>query len=165
MRAGHYPPTARQLALLDRLLTERDTRAVTVPRHLGDLDLHGASHLIAQLEAQPRRPGAPRPGKPVNANGAGPGVYDLGGDVFRLRVNQAGTGVYPERLILGDGPPRWQHAPEVSRRILPSQRLTVARATQLGAESQVCVVCGTPLEDPRSKAAGIGWRCAGKLRR
>jgi hypothetical protein len=99
---------------------------MVVPRHLSHLDIVGASRLITELEQAPRRPtAAVRPARvPVNLNGAGPGVYEIGGDVFRLRVNQAGTGIYPERLVLGQGPARWDYAPDVARRILPSQRIS-----------------------------------------
>lgn len=127
MKAGSSPATARQLARIDVLLAERDTTGMVVPRHLAHLDRPTASQLITELEQQPRRPRAPaRPVRvPVNANGAGPGVYDLGGDVFRLRANEAGTGVYPERLIIERGAARWVYAPEVARRIYPAERISV----------------------------------------
>jgi hypothetical protein len=127
------PATARQLARLDRLLAERDTAGEVLPRRLSTLTGTAASDLIAHLEGLPVRRGYHRPaGPPVNGNGAGPGVYDIGGEVFRLRCNRAGTGVYPERLVALHGqPPRWVYAPEVARRIYPQQRVTNAQATGL----------------------------------
>lgn len=127
------PATARQLGHIDRLVAERDTAGMVIPRHLAHLDRVGASRLITELEQQPRRPTAEiRPRTvPVNLNGAGPGVYEIGGDVFRLRVNGAGTAVYPERLVAHVRPPRWEYAPDVARRVLPSQRIPPEDAARL----------------------------------
>lgn len=159
------PATARQLGRIDALIAERDTALVVLPRRISHLDLPAASHLITELERCPRRAvDAPRRGAaPVNLNGAGAGVYEIGGDVFRLRVNRGGTGVYPERLVLHERPARWVYAPDVARRILPSQRIDEATAAAMGRESLVCVLCGTPLEDPDSIARGIGPKCRRKV--
>lgn len=111
------PASARQLGHLDRLLRERDHSGHLMPRTLQGLTGTAASELITVLESCPVIPGR-SPGVLRTPNGCEAGVYDVGGDVFRLRPNRAGTGLYAEQRTSRG----WEYAPHVGRRLLPSER-------------------------------------------
>lgn len=152
--------SARQVAYLSTLVSERDTAGEVVPRHLGVLTRGEASDLIRRLEALPLREGVHQPATLRTYNGCVAGVYDVGGDVFRLRPNEGGTGLWAQQLIVaGPGAPRWEYAPQAVRLLMPYQRLDDEGLAERGRELSVCVDCGTPLSDPRSRARGVGPRC------
>lgn len=153
------PISPRQMRHLSDLVATRDTTTEDVPRHLGVLTRSEASGLIERLLRCPLREGAPRPATVRTYNGCVAGIYDVGGDVFRLRLNEGRTGLWAQQLIVGQGRPRWEYAPQAVRLLMPYQRLDDDELAQRGRELAVCVDCGTPLEDPRSKARGVGPRC------
>lgn len=153
------PITARQIAYLSRLVAERVTDGEVIPRHLGALTRGVAHDLIERLQRAPMREGVHQPATLRTYNGCEAGIYDVGGDVFRLRPNEGGTGLWAQQLIVGDGRPRWEYAPTAVRLLMPYQRLDDEGLAERGRELEVCVDCGTPLSDPRSKARGVGPKC------
>ena len=156
------PVSARQLRYLGDLVATRDVGGEVVPRHLGVLTRSEANRLIERLQRCPMRDGAPQPATLRTYNGCVAGIYDVGGDVFRLRPNEGRTGLWAQQLIVGQGRPRWEYAPQAVRLLMPYQRLDDDELAERGRELAVCVDCGTPLEDPRSRARGVGPKCWAK---
>lgn len=144
---------------LGDLVATRDTAGEVIPRHLGVLTRSAAHDLIERLQRAPLREGVHQPATLRTYNGCTAGVYDVGGDVFRLRPNAGGTGLWAEQLITGQGRPRWEYAPTAVRLLMPYQRLDDEGLAERGRELAVCIDCGTPLQDPRSRARGVGPKC------
>lgn len=95
--------------------------------------------------------------RPAAAAAAGPGLYMLDGDIYRIALNKAKTRAYAKRLV---GQRSWAYAPGVVNRITDADLVTTERAAEFGHHHGFCCNCGIPLTDDRSLAAGYGPVCA-----
>lgn len=149
-----YPASAKQIALLARLIdekdmpdTERDTLLDT-----GPMTSREASTLIDRLFALPRKP----------QTVVEPGYYLLDGDAYTVVTARNGSGnTYAKRFDLNAG--RWEYAPGAIRKLAGVQPMTLEQAKEFGHEHGWCAICGRTLSDPKSVEAGIGPVCAKKF--
>jgi hypothetical protein len=98
---------------------------------------------------------APEPEAPAQEAQAAPlepGLYESGPKVFRLAEDGSWA------LLSSTG--RWMEAARAPYR---PERMSVEAVAALGRRHVRCVVCGTALRKPESKARGIGPVCATKV--
>lgn len=142
------PATPKQRAFIARLDAERD-HAVDVPA--GPLTTQQAGVLIERLLAAPRRPQTDGP----------EGWYLHEGEVYAVRLNEAGTGVYAVRLeVTGTGyrTARWKYAPGMVPVLAGTPRLQLMDAAELSRQYGVCVVCARRLVQGATGHAGCSAR-------
>lgn len=173
-----YPASIRQMNYLSDLMgrvpnwentVDADDLATlnTYRACEGHMDGQTASRMISALSAAaPAR--TARPHNRANQTGrceAKPGFYVVGGTVYRVKSNKAGTHTYAERLTVADHHGSWTYAPGVGRDMAADglAPLTVEEAARMGHHYGVCVVCGRELTDGKSVERGIGPVCAKKL--
>lgn len=102
------------------------------------------------------------------------GMYrDAEGQPVKVQRSRQSGHLYAKRLVRIGGE-RLTEADEVVRfefqyekgllfRLTPADRMTMYEAKAFGIRYGVCCVCGAPLKDATSVAAGIGPVCAGRV--
>jgi len=128
---------------------------------------------------QLRNPAPPTPPKPkrwvpqpeyIDAQSLEIGLYELpDGAVYLVRLNEAGTHVYAQRLvvaasnrIMADGSTKaidYEYERGSITRIRPEHRMSKERADELSIVFGRCVICGKKLKVKESVEAGIGPKC------
>lgn len=153
--------TEKQVALITRLLTERELGGV----EYGDpaaLTAAQASKAIDFLLAAPKRAVvAKAPAAELEA-----GMYRVDEKIYKVQRAVHGSGnMYAKLLTLhGEGEKAtFEYEPGAIRKIRPEHRMTLEQAKQFGAIYGVCCNCGATLTDERSIEAGIGPVCAGRI--
>ncbi len=151
--------SVKQLDLIGRLASERGVEAPATD----GLTSGAASDLISRLMAMPR-PARTRAARPAGADLLERGVYLREGRVFRVYLNQRRDTMLAKEPIKADGVTTWKYHGDASRILSPGMRVTSReQVAAYGLEFDACMVCGTALEDPESKAAGIGPVCASRF--
>ena len=98
-----------------------------------------------------------------------PGVFELDGEVYVVKPNQAKTRLYAKRVveITGDRLTEadtvvkieLEYAPGVIYKLTEAHRMPLARAEELTARYKKCIVCGRGLKAATSVKQGIGPVC------
>ena len=153
------PASDKQLALIARLLTEKEIEQEKREWIEGALaaealtgGYHGtASRTIEFLFGCPDVPHAE----------AKPGYYMRGEYAFKVQTNKAGTHTY---ALLWSGT-RWDYVPGVARNLAGLEPMTGEQAARLGLASGRCIVCakvlgGETLSAKVSALIGYGEICA-----
>jgi hypothetical protein len=89
------------------------------------------------------------------------GVYRLGGKLYGVRKVRGATRLYV-MMIDADGHETYLGA-RLLGRLERAERLELDEVTSLGRKLVQCMICGTPLENPKSRELGIGPICRGYL--
>ncbi|MCX4799629.1 DUF6011 domain-containing protein [Streptomyces sp. NBC_01242] len=91
-----------------------------------------------------------------------PGMYRLGGVIFRVVEGRNSGRLYAKRLTRAEGGKgaRFDFAPDVIRRLSAADRMSVEESAEVGREWSVCIVCTAELRKPESIARGMGPTCA-----
>ena len=131
------------------------------------------SDCIRWLLTLPKRADAPRrsQGGQIDPDLV-PGVYEIDGEVYVVKLNREKTGLYAKRLVvLGDGVVRateagsrvrsidFQYAPGAIYKIKIADRMPVDRAKELIVLYGCCIACGRRLTAAKSVENGIGPYC------
>lgn len=99
---------------------------------------------------------APPPFEPVET-----GVYEMDGEVYRVKWNKSETRRYAEKMTGQKG--RWVFAKGAMALLRPEHKVSLERAKEYGQKTGVCMMCGRLLTNPTSVAEGIGPICAGRF--
>ena len=135
--------TAKQLQLITRLSAEKG-----LPKpELGGLTIEGASELITQLFATPRKDSVTSVGMYRNAQGV----------IFKVQLSSAGRFYAKQLNASGRG---FTYAQGAISTLSDSDKMTLEQAREFGVLTGNCCVCGRELTDPQSVAQGIGPVCA-----
>lgn len=154
--------TDKQVALIERLLTEREGAEAVVTGEVRDLSAAGASRVIDALFALP---------KLVTATASfaskqfAAGMYVAGdGRIFRAYLGQQ-SGQILAKEVVGSKAEGYELVYRgMAARVIPAdaRRMTLEEAKVWGRATGSCVKCGRRLDVPESVDAGIGPVCAGK---
>lgn len=174
-------PTPVQLNYLYKLAGDRVAPSLSNCgeeriEHLGALVENGAtrrqvSTWIDYLKRQPRDTAsadAEQPTRPARPAELTPGVYEIDGAVYVVKLNREKTRTYAKRLV--ESADRLTEADEVVRfdyeyergaifKIQPEHRVSLERAEALAIRYGQCLDCGRKLKAARSVAVGIGPIC------
>ena len=183
MNTTTRPATQKQMDLLNRLATERETpvagkdaREAWMIARTEDLmgqkgtnfSQHSASALIDYLMACP---------KSALADDL-EGMHKIGDTIYKVQRAVHGSGeLYAKELILverdnveiEDGVwksitnHRFEYAPGATRHLSPSTKMTLEQAKEFGALYGTCCVCGRTLTNEKSIEDGIGPVCGAKF--
>ncbi|MGB2791289.1 MAG: DUF6011 domain-containing protein [Candidatus Moraniibacteriota bacterium] len=155
--------TDKQLAFIDRLLSEKDLSGTPFldeprPRYLTK-DV--ASRVIDQLMSLPRQSRAAEPTTDIE------GMHKVGHRVFKVqRAVHGSGGLYAKELSeRHDHSWSFEYAPGAIKRfgLNGATKMTLAEAKAFGALYGTCCVCGRTLTNETSIEEGIGPVCAGRL--
>ena len=153
--ATTYPASEKQVALIARLLSERDVPETFESKAKApDLDKATASSYIDALFATPKRAAINTDGAPVSE-----GYFYVEGLIYKVQASKSSGNLYA-KVFSESG---YEYAPGAMRLMATAQRLTLEQAAEAGVKTGRCVVCARLLTDPESVAAGIGPICAGRL--
>ena len=142
------PVSERQVAFIERLLTERVWEQ---PVEFAGLSSKGASELIEQLLS------APKSGKVVSKHG----IYQTeDGHIYRVQPSQQTGRFYAKKLVVSGG---WEYESGAIYRLKEEQRMTLEQAKAFGMATGLCCVCGRFLTDQESVEKGIGPVCIKKM--
>lgn len=169
--APRWRPTEAQVVHAERLLLEREWPHTYTRSDLEAMERSDLSAVITGLK-QAQRKHRRGDGRPPVDIGAPEGRYavTVGDDLWFIQVDKPMQGrwkgyVFIDRLI--GAPGNWY-----KQSLSKSQRDVVcakidddpeAASVRYGREHRQCGVCGSPLSNPESRAAGIGPICAGRL--
>lgn len=159
------PASEKQLGLIQRLLSEKDTTGINVP----ELDtLTGgrggsASTLIDALFA------APKKARQAAAHELAAGAYQVDERIIRVYRGQQSGHMLCAELVDATATTRdeaWKYLGRADRFVAAdAHRMTVEECEQASAgtaDHGWCCVCGRELDDPKSVARGIGPVCRAK---
>lgn len=161
-----------QIALIQKLATERDVSGLNLTTPVASLTIREASQIIDALFRAPELP-------QVAAAHAVPGYYTVVDNAETLHFvvveNKTKTGTYAKQLVIGNKRARWVYSPGAAAHLARGghRPLTLDEAAQLGKKHGVCIICGHQLTDDVRKGPdgltsierGIGPDCAETLRR
>lgn len=140
------PATIKQVALIQKLIAERDYSGVV---DYANLTSSGASKLIEELftiaKASVKR--VTELGMYQTADGA----------IYRVHKSRETGNLYAKRLSSGGG---FEYEYGAITKLTPADRMTLEQAKAYGVETGLCCVCGAFLTDPKSVEQGIGPVCA-----
>lgn len=96
-----------------------------------------------------------------------PGIYSLDGVFYRVKQNQAKTGVYAQLIVnteQADGTFKtsFEYVSGVVFKLTPADKLTLAQAAEHGAAFGTCISCGRTLKRAESIERQIGPICYAK---
>lgn len=90
------------------------------------------------------------------------GLYEMDGDVYRVKPSQAGR-LYAMLLVIENGEGSFKYARSVINRLRPEHRMTLERASRLSVQYHFCVRCAKELTKESSIAQGMGDWCASRM--
>lgn len=147
------PASDKQVAFIERLLSEKDTTGTHFAGHASvpALTSAQASQAITELLALPSVPTAE----------AEPGFYVRGEQAFKVQTNKAGTHTY---ALVWSGS-SWDYQPGAGRSLAGLVPMTAEQAAALGLASGRCINCcralgGESLSAKVSALIGYGETCA-----
>jgi hypothetical protein len=155
--------TAKQIAFIGRLLSERDrtneeARATceTVEMLIADghMNKKAASAAISLLFKVPKATTPTGPKAEVPA----PGLFTKDGEIFKIKATKAGKR-WAHHLDLGS----WHFDKAATFSLTEDDRMTLDQAKAFGLETGICIMCSRVLTVPASIEAGIGPVCANKF--
>ncbi|NBO54619.1 MAG: hypothetical protein EBU84_08495 [Actinobacteria bacterium] len=93
------------------------------------------------------------------------GMYENDEGIFRVKRSRENDNLYAMRFYptANTKSERFVYEKGAVHKLRASDRMTVERARELGAEMSVCCVCGADLTDAKSVAKGIGPVCEKKV--
>lgn len=155
--------TDKQVAMINRLMAEHGHDAVPA-QNAQEMTRKQASDAIELLLR------LPKPAKPAAPAAAelDLGIYEVDGQVYRVKRSRTTGHHYAQRLVIGerdaDGhvPAEWVRDREIYRTLTAAHKMSLERAMEYGKLTGVCCRCGSELENDESIAAGIGPVCRNK---
>jgi len=93
------------------------------------------------------------------------GMYENDEGIFRVKCSRETGNLYAMRFYptANTKSERFVYEKGAVHKLRASDRMTVERARELGAEMSICCVCGADLTDAKSVAKGIGPVCEKKV--
>lgn len=153
----NIPATAKQVALIKKLATEKDWTATPLAEAMQEvlsgteIKIDTASLLINQLFALP---GAAV--KKMIAEALVDGFYVKDNVIYKVQTSGANR-KYAKALSSKGG---FYYAAGAVMKLTAADKLTIEVAQQYGKTYGICCCCGATLTDAKSVEAGIGPICA-----
>jgi hypothetical protein len=154
--------TAPQVALISRLVAERDAASLSAPLVSvlvmvtnGTATKQQASWAIENLFKVAKAGAAPL----ANEKPADLGYYLVDETVYVVVESKTSGKHYAKRMSVVGARGRWEYANGMVYRLAGAHRLTLDEARVLGRTLGCCVICGATLTDPESVERGIGPIC------
>jgi hypothetical protein len=131
-----------------------------------------ASTMIEMLFDAPRKAAPVAEGAEARTPVAEEGIYERADVVYKVQKSAAGR--FYAKVLVANGARRLTEMGEIVKgsfeyeagavnEIGAEDKVSLERAKELGHLTSICIVSGTPLEDAKSVAAGIGPVCAKKF--
>jgi hypothetical protein len=157
--------TGKQVALITSLVKERNVKTFPAPLvsvlsvvEQGTATAGQASWAIEALFKTPKAGQAHQ-----NATPAALGYYLHEGNVYVVTKSKVSGKVYAKQMVVVGAKGKWEYVAGMVFKLTASEKLTVARAAELGHLLGCCMICGATLTDPKSVEQGIGPVCMKKL--
>jgi hypothetical protein len=170
------PASEKQTALIAQLLDSKELSEVfetSARKALADGLTKGmASTMIEMLFDAPRKAAPVAEGAEARTPVAEEGIYERADVVYKVQKSAAGR--FYAKVLVANGARRLTEMGEIVKgsfeyeagavnEIGAEDKVSLERAKELGHLTSICIVSGTPLEDAKSVAAGIGPVCAKKF--
>lgn len=163
--AAAEAPTARP-ARTNKYAARCEDCGASVPAEEGSLSKEGGRWVVRHVGGCTSTPAAP-----ASSGEAPEGFHMLDGTVWKVQLNQAGSGCYAKRLTLPtadelaydpEARGSWDYVSGGMRKLSPATLMSKDDAAAFGRLYGFCGCCGRRLTNEESIEAGIGPVCAGK---